>query len=300
MNPYYAHMTGRADWLCSPLLSLDSGDTYGIATGPALRDQRKRQAAADAARAAGASQDFRDELRARLQQAARLGWTRPPTCCAVREEVGKLARGLARRLCDGSSLRGRAHLRSAREAYRRNESATKWWGDLRAQCAAEIESALWQHAGQLLARAGVSGPSVADSSILRAVRSRWAVVRSLRAGERILRRMAHRTDAEDTLSARADEGAPAARWQPEPGQVERLREAIRAGARNAPTAARMLALLDSILSGRLPSGKNAAATIGRMLTVAAAGWPESAGPAPAAWRAWVGVGRAGRPAKASA
>lgn len=304
MSPKYAHMTGRADWLCSPLLPLASGTSYGIPTGAALRAQRNRQAEEAKEEAAGASGDLRAELRARLAQAVRLGWTRPATNCQIRAQVRKFAAVLARRLCDGASMRGRAHVRSAREGYRRNESAPKWWGDFRAQVADEIEAALWHHAGVMLARYGMpilpgERPGREPIAILRAVRSRFVVIHSLRAGERILRRMSHRINDEagEALAGRPDEGAVPARWQPAPEQVNRLREAIRAGARNAPTAARMLALLDSILSGRPPAGANASHAIGRMLAAAAAGGFAE----PRSWRAYSGARVSpGRPPRATA
>ena len=219
----------------------------------------------------------------------------------VSKEVKRFALGLARRLCDGASMRGRASVRTAREGYRKSGSVPKWWGEYKAQVADEVESALWQHAGQMLARAGLSGPNVSAEKILRAVRSRWTTVRSLRAGERILRRMSHRdADAEETLAAKADAPILAQRWQPAADQVSTVREAIKRGARNAPAAARFLALLDAILSGKKLGGGDSARQVSRMLQSAAKGWDLSLGECPSAWRAWIGVGSGGRPATVTA
>ena len=294
MSQKYAHLTGRSDWLGSPLLPLSSGTSYGVPTGPELRAQRERQVASAKTMAAGASQDFRDDLRARFNRAARLGWTRPATNCQIRAEVRKFAAGLARRLCDGTSMRGRAHIRTKAEGYRRKASVPKYWGEHRPEVAAEIESELWHSLGLRLA-AGLGSGMRPERAILRAMRSRLVVVSALKAGESILRRMSHRAEGED-LTARADAAAPAGRWQPAAGQVDRLREAIRAGARNAPTAARMLALLDAILSGRPPSGANASHRIGRMLSAAAAGGYAATN----SWRAYSGARLSpGRPALAT-
>lgn len=281
----------RADWLACPW-SPPAPDTFGVPTGAELRAQRKRQAEEAKEEAAG---ELRAELRARLAQSSRLGWTRPATNCQIRSQVRKFSAALARRLCDGTSMRGRAHVRSSREGYRKNQSAPKWWGDYRPEVAAEIESELWHSLGLRLA-AGLGSGMRPARAILRAMRSRLVVVSALKAGESILRRMSHRAEGED-LTSRADTAAPAGRWQPAPEQVARLREAIRAGARNAPTAARMLALLDSILSGRPPAGANASHAIGRMLAAAAAGGFAE----PDSWRAYSGSRVSpGRPAIATA
>ena len=300
---HWTQYNGRADWRACPLIQEASASSYGVPTGAELRAQRKRQAEEAKEEAAGASAELRAELRARLAQASRLGWNRPATNCQIRAEVRRFAVALARRLCDGASMRGRAHVRSSREGYRKNQSAPKWWGDFRAQCADEIEAALWHHAGVMLARYGMpqlpgERPGREPIAILRAVRSRFVVIHSLRAGERILRRMSHRTNDEagEALAGRADEGAAPERWQPAPEQIARLREAIRAGARNSPTAARMLALLDAILAGRPPAGANAARAVGRMLAAATAGGYS----APSSWRAYCGARVGGRPAVATA
>ncbi len=279
----------RADWLACPWAPA-APDSFGVPTGAELRAQRKRQAEEAKEEAAGASGELRAELRARLAQASRLGWNRPATNCQIRAEVRKFSAVLARRLCDGTSMRGRAHVRTKAEGYRRKASVPKYWGDFRAQVAAEIESELWHSLGLRVA-AGLGSGMRPARAILRAMRSRLVVVSALKAGESILRRMSHRSEGDD-LTARADDGAPAGRWQPAPEQVARLREAIRAGARNAPTAARMLALLDSILAGRPPAGANAARTVGRMLACAEAGGFS----APSSWRAYCGARVGGRPA----
>ena len=292
--PIEARAAARANWLASPW-SPPAVVSFGVPTGAELRAQRKRQAEEAKEEAAGASDDLRAELRARLAQSSRLGWNRPATNCQIRAQVRKFAAVLARRLCDGTSMRGRAHVRTQAEGYRRKASVPKYWGDYRPEVAAEIESELWHSLGLRLA-AGLGSGMRPARAILRAMRSRLVVVSALKAGESILRRMSHRAEGED-LTARADDGAPAGRWQPAPEQVDRLREAIRAGARNAPTAARMLALLNAILSGRPPAGANASHAIGRMLAAAAAGGFAE----PDSWRAYSGARVSpGRPARATA
>ena len=283
----------RAGWLACPW-SPAAPDSFGAPTGAELRAQRKRQGDKAKEEAGAASDELRAELRARLAQASRLGWNRPATNCQIRAEVRRFAVGLARRLCDGASMRGRAHVRTKAEGYRRKASVPKYWGDHRPEVAAEIESELWQSIGLRMA-AGLGSGMRPARAILRAMRSRLVVVSALKAGESILRRMSHRAEGEN-LTARADDGAPAARWQPAPEQVARLREAIRAGARNAPTAARMLALLDAILAGRPPKGDHAARAIGRMLAAAAAGGFAE----PSSWRAYCGARVGGRPATVTA
>lgn len=299
----WTQYNGRADWLASPLTPIASGYTYGIPTGAALRAQRLRQAETESDRLKCATDEARAFVREGARRAARdgIGAGRG----ALADTVAKFSRGLARRLCDGASMRGHAHLRTNREGYRKSNTVAKYWGDMQRQCASEIESALWFHSGVLLSRYGMPSltgerPGREEIAILRAIRSRFVVIHSLRDGERILRRMSHRTEeaeAFENLALRPDEGAVPARWQPEAEAVNRLREAIQAGARNAPTAARMLALLDSILSGRPPAGANASHAIGRMLAAAAAGGFAE----PDSWRAYSGARISpGRPALVTA
>lgn len=297
---HWTQYAARADWRACPLTREASASSYGIPTGAELRAQRARQAEREAERLKCATDEARAFVRECARRAARDGIGAGPD--PIAKEVRRFAIGLARRLCDGASMRGRAHVRTSREGYRRKATAPKWWGDFRAQVADEIEAALWHHSGVMLARYGMptlpgERPGREQIAILRAVRSRFVVIHSLRAGERILRRMSHRNEeAAETLALRADEGAPVARWQPAAEQVARLRESIRAGARNAPTAARMLALLDAILSGRTPAGDHAARAVGRMLAAATAGGYS----APSSWRAYCGARVGGRPATVTA
>lgn len=290
-----ARLLARSRWLACPVPSPNFPDDPP--SGDRLRAQRKRQQAESEKCAAGASEDLRAELRKITTRAARNAPRHGP--CELEKEFSRFSANLAWRLCNGASMRGRASIRTKREGYRQSGSVPKWWGDMAGQVASEIESALWEKVGVFLDRYSrlYRVSASADSLILQAMRRKVVVVYSLRAGERILRRMSHReADAETTLARLADSPATESRWLPLAERVGELRAAIVRGARNAPTAQRFIALFDSIMSGKIPTGSHASHSIGRMLSAAAAGGFAE----PQSWRAYSGARLSpGRPATAT-